>query len=211
MKKPLIGIPCLYHGHICLKAFKSVIDEADLLIIDNGGDRSVKHAIGLMREEYGTPRVNLIANAENKYVNPAWCQILKYFLASDYEQLIIMNSDLIMMPGWSEHLVDGEICIPTDGSHTSDIEVFEGTAGVFIHLNKEMANLVYPIPESIKIWFGDNVIFGKLRKSGYKTIIKSKLIATHYQNGSQTVKILPGISELIELDKLAWAEIEKTL
>lgn len=205
----LCGIPVLFNGDTCLKAFKSIINEADLLIVDNGSEIDVKQAIKQIWYEY--PNVKVIHNQENVYVNKAWSQIIEYFLNSQYDQLVIMNSDLIMSPGWSKYLEDGISCLPCDGELKTDRIVFNGTMGIAIHLNKEMAKLVYPIPESIKIWFGDDWCFGKIRKAGFKTIIKANYIAQHWHNGSQTCQKLKNFQEIIAQDKLAWLEIEKTL
>lgn len=207
--RTIVGIPVLYNGSTCLKAFKSVIGEADLLIVDNNSEKDVKQAIREIWHEHAN--VKVIKNAENVYVNPAWQQIINYFLDSKYDQLVIMNSDLILEPGWSSYLVDGMCCIPTDGSHETDEIVTTGTPGIFITLDKKMAELINPLPENLKIWFGDEFLFTKLRKAGYKTIVRAGLKAVHYQNGSQTCKRLPEFQEIIERDKIAWLEIEKTL
>lgn len=207
--KILIGCPVLYNGETCLRAFKSIIDEADLLIIDNGSDRDVKEAITSFRNQYICA---VIPFEKNIYVNAAWNCILREFIGStDFDQLVIMNSDLIMHPGWSNHLENGTICIPTDGSHTEDEIVTSGTPGVFLHFNREMARLIYPIPSEIRIWYGDEYALTVLRKAGYKTVVKSKMIGTHFHGGSQTCLKLAEFQEIIEQDKLAWLEIEKTL
>lgn len=177
-----------------------------MLLIDNGAEFAVKQVISY----FDRPVTRIIRNEENIYVNPAWNQILGYFLRTEFEHLVIMNSDLIMQPGWSKALRQAQhdiSCIPTDGSHLEDVEVFEGTPGVFIHLTREMAKLVYPIPTPPLVWFGDQWIYTRLRQAGYKTVIKSALKALHYHNGSQTVQRVPGISEIIEQDKAAWAKI----
>ncbi len=207
--KILVGIPCLYNAEMCKLSILSVAMEADVLVIDNGADYGVKQMIKLLIE--CKFNIRFISNEQNIFVNPAWNQILHYFLQSDYDQLIIMNSDLVMKPGWSNRIQDGISCIPTDGSHLVDTVVSEGTTGVFIHLNKEMARLAYPIPYGIKIWFGDNFLYGKIRKAGFQTIIRTGMLCEHIGNGSQTIGILPNKAEIIEQDKIAWAEIEKTL
>src|ERR1700748_1918760 len=112
MKNILVGIPVLFNGETCLKAFRSVIDEADLLIIDNNSPKDVKQAIKQIWNE--KPNIIIIANKENVYVNKAWSQIVKYFLKSDYEQLVIMNSDLILDAGWSKYIIDGISAVPCD-------------------------------------------------------------------------------------------------
>jgi len=203
----LVGIPVLYNGNVCLKAFKSVIDEADLLIIDNGSEPDVKEAI---KEIYNSnfPRVKVVEFYKNEYVNPAWNEIISQFLLyRDYDQLVIMNSDIIMQSGWSKYLVDGVSCIPNDGSVKIDTETFEGNAGVFIHLNKEMARLVYPIPDSIRVWYGDAFIQRKL----YKQVIKAGMICEHVHGGSVTVKRLPEFQEIIKQDMIAWETIKETI
>jgi hypothetical protein len=207
-KSILVGIPVIYNGNILIKSVKSVIREADVLIIDNNSEPDVKNALNLLSNQ---GNISIIRNPKNVYVNPAWNQILSYFLASNYEQLVIMNSDLIMWAGWSEELTTDACYIPSDGKLKVFEEVFKGTPGVFIHLTKECAHMVYPIPKSIKIWFGDEWIYTILRKYGIKTIIHPRIICEHYQSGSQSVKKLPEFQEIIEQDKIAWKEIKKTL
>lgn len=204
--KILVGIPCLYGGSHCIEAFRSVVNEADLLIIDNGGDESVKWAI---REINKTHDTFVIENKKNIYVNPAWNQIMNFFIHNDYDQLVIMNSDLILRKGWSNYLYDEISCVPSDGGLMDDVVVTEGTPGVFIHMNKQMVKMVYPIPEQLKVWFGDNWIYEILRSEGIKTIVKCDLVARHWCGGSQTVQRVPGISEIIEQDKIEWDFIQR--
>ncbi len=205
--KILVGIPVLYNGETCLRAF-SVVDEpnVDLLIIDNGSEPDVKYSIELTKNAYDN--VKVIVHSKNTYVNPAWNEILAYFLNNEkYDQLIIMNSDLIMHPGWSNYLEDGIVNLPCDGTLSKDEEVFVGSPGIFLHLNKKMAKMIYPIPSEIKLWFGDEYILTILREMGIKTIVRHKLIGTHFHGGSQSIAILPNKSEMIEDDKIAWEKI----
>lgn len=214
MKNTLVGIPVLYNGSVCLQSFKSVIEEADLLIVDNGADEDVKQAIAQMGSYNDiTHRVSLIRNDKNKYVTFAWNQILGAFLDNScpYEYLVIMNSDLIMQPGWSKSLENNVWCIVNGGAYKVDTEVFEGIAGVFINFNKEMARLVYPLPESLKIWYNDTFIEKKFKKSGYKMIVKAGLLADHVHGGSVTVRQLPEFQEIIKQDMIEWETIKHTI
>jgi len=214
MKRVLVGIPVLYNGAVCLQAFKSVIDEADLLIVDNGAEADVKEAINQIHVyNNGCIRVGLIRNAKNEYVTHAWNQILGAFLDENcpYEQLVIMNSDLIMQPGWSKYLEDNVWCIVNGGHYSVDTEVFEGIAGVFINFNKAMARLVYPLPEKLKIWFGDTYIEKKFKNAGYKMIVKAGLKANHVHGGSVTVRHLPEFQEVIQQDMIEWETIKHTI
>lgn len=218
--KILVGIPVLTGPEHTREAIESVLDYsgADLLIIDNGSGLDMKE----MLSRFNNTRIYCIENPVNIYVNPAWNQIIKHFLERDYDQLLIMNSDLILCPDWYEvikkhsELFPNHIAIPnltndksalvkTSGEYLA-VEVFEGTPGVLISLNQEQAKEIYPIPETIKVWFGDNWIYEGLRKKGYRTFVLSNLVG--YHSGSQTVSQVPGISEIIEQDKVEWEKLK---
>lgn len=224
--KILVGIPALYGYQHTKNAVESVLNQkdVDLLFIDNGGDEDIKKVVN---DYHGHPRFHLISNEYNIFVNPAWNVLMKHFLKSDYELLCIMNSDLSLNKGWSDvirkrlRVKQNESFVPkivtetrlfervVDPSYMEAQTVTEGTAGVFITLTKAQCELVYPIPETLKIWFGDNWIYERLRKRGHITVIPSSLIAIH--GNSQTVSRLPGISELIEIDKLEWEKIKDSV
>lgn len=206
--KILTAIPCLYNATTCKKAIESVVNESDVLLIDNGADLDVKE---VLNEFYKRPNVFLIKNEVNLYVNKSWNQSMHFFLQWEYEQLVILNSDLILAPGWSDYIIDGISAVPCDSETKEDKIVTEGTAGIAIHLNREMVKLVYPIPNEIKCWFGDFFIYNILRNLGYKTVVKAGYICNHFHNGSQTIAILPNKSEIIEADKVAWVEIVEPL
>lgn len=218
--KYLVGIPCLYGAGHTLEAIESVAykEDVSLVIVDNGAEEQVKNVISAYDN---WEKVTVIHNKENIYVNPAWNQIIKNFLSSDSDYLLIMNSDLILRVDWKTELDaylsknPNDIPVPLILTNkdvlnrdfgNSEQEVFEGTPGVLIILNKVQANLIYPIPETIKVWFGDNWIYEGLRKLGYKTVVLSKLVS--YHSGSQNVSKVKGISEIIENDKLEWAKLQ---
>jgi len=219
----LVVIPCLYGAEHTREALESISNQKDVhvLIIDNGADNEVKAVIE--RFSFLT-NVYVIRNKENVYVNPAWQQGINFFLGYDaYTHLIIMNSDLIMQKDWAEVLrnrwaVDpDEICIPNmikskhvneepiDTALTHSLRVHEGTAGVFITLNRKQCEMINPLPIECKVWFGDQWIYEILRGVGYKTVIPENLISYHYW--SQNVSKVKGISEIIEKDKEAWSDI----
>ena len=216
----LIGMPCLFGSDHTRMAIESVIDApmTDLLMIDNGAPQDVKSIINFY---HSRTDVHIISNEKNIYVNPAWNQIMKFFLEwKQYDYLIIMNSDLIMQDDWYQALQlfyskeenKNKIPVPivSDNIHVKDIDDTDfwkltgGIAGVFIVLPRKVVELCYPIPESIKIWFGDNWIYDIARKNGFECGVLNNLRAMHYHNGSQNVGRVEGISELIENDKLAW-------
>lgn len=220
-----VGIPCLLGAGHTKEAIESVVHHPDtfVLLIDNGAEQVVKDVLGEYEE---FDNVLVIHNRENVYVNPAWNILIEHFLKSHSDYLMIMNSDLILHSAWKEVLnreltlmpeiipvpvISNDRNILNHTVHAGPLleEVFEGTPGVLIVLNKKMASIIYPIPESIRVWFGDLFIYSVLRKLGYQTIIIHNLFT--YHSGSQNVSKVPGIAEIIEEDKKAWQLIEKTI
>lgn len=220
--KILVGIPVVTGAHHCKAAIDSVKNGADVLIIDNGADEEVKVMLDGYAED---DRIHVETNPKNIYVNPAWNQILEYFLKwGRYDYLVIMNSDLSMgylwdyvcKAQWNEDKNASLIPVinPKDDTFQGPYLlpatlVKEGTPGVFITLTRKQAKIVHPIPDTLKIWFGDNFIYEVLRGIGYKTVIPPNLIAT--TQWSQTIKRVPEAAALIEQDKLEWVKLAEEL
>lgn len=221
--KILISIPCLTGAVHVQETIESVIDKenVDVLICDNGATQEVKDVIN----SYDS-KVKVIRNEQNIFVNPAWNQFINYFLCDkSYSHLVIMNSDLIMQKDWDKVLRNrwainpNEILIPimtqdktlmlkdVDTSVMEAQRVHEGTAGVFITMNRKQAEIVYPIHPSILVWFGDNWLYHILRSLNYETLIPSNLLSYHYW--SATIQKVGGILEIIEQDKINWENIAK--
>lgn len=205
----MIGIPVIYNEtcvRICLEHLQN--QNAEVFIIDNNSDESIKRIIEPYRK---------IVNPQNVYVNPAWNQILEEFLKTDHDVLVIMNSDLYLNHNVVKKLSELELdrdeiiaCLNLVDSF-SDCErqithASGGIAGVFIPLTKKMAREVYPIPPEIKIWYGDNWIYEKLKKIGYKLTIFNDLQAQHIWSSS--VSVLPEAHQVIEQDQLAWPTVQ---
>lgn len=221
--KILVGIPCLSgYGHT-KEAIDSVLSQSnvDLLLIDNGADEDVKNLFLLYSQD---TRVTIIHNANNIYVNPAWNQIVKYFLDNiGYDYLVIMNSDLLMNKNWARVLfnrfitcsnesylpvvIDDKTLVHKDVNVVSSVcqEINGGAPGVFITLTKTQARLIFPITEDCLVWYGDNWVYDILRGCGHKIIIIDNLIAHH--GLSQTVSRVAGIDELIGADHKKWREL----
>lgn len=217
--KMLIGIPCLYGYAHTEDAIKSVVFHPDvhLLLIDNGAESDIKR---LIKDYASLGNVTVIHNPENVYVNPAWNQIIKFFLDGEFDLLGIMNSDLTMQFNWADSLRnlyekfgDDYTYVPVIKPDRDDIKIRVNTSefniftvasapGIFITLNRKQAERIYPIPEDCKVWFGDDWIYGILRGLGGKTAVASNLIA--YHGVSQTVQRVEGIDKVIEKDKIAW-------
>lgn len=207
--KLLTIVPVLHDAvwtKLCLDKIKG-----DLLVIDNGADEQVKDVI----KDY-----DVLRNDENIFVNPVWNQAIRFFLRSDYDLLALICSDVVMMANWEDFVLrffDGNMMIPTvingipermenilvmDDKH---IEVTEA-AGLFFIFNKRMARIVYPLPETIKIWFGDNWIFKKLMDKDIKINLYDNLYCMHGNSRSIAPMFEEG-TRIIEQDKKEWAKI----
>jgi glycosyltransferase involved in cell wall biosynthesis len=224
--KILIGIPMLYNAHVIRECLDSIVSRPniDVLCFDNGADQDVKDVIEEYKRNYAIMSMSV---PQNIFVNPAWNRILEVFIAqTDYTHCVLLNSDIIMNTSWSNilpkllDLYPNDIILPVVTTNkllvhdriSSDLtednpitRVFEGTPGVFICLNREQALVAYPIPEQIKVWYGDEYIYTLLRNIGYATLISDKLVAFHH--GSETLKRVEGISEILEADKQAWTNL----
>lgn len=216
--KILVGIPCLYGYKHTEDAINCCLSQnnVDLLLIDNGGNDEIKT---LFKNYACYDRITIIQNEVNVYVNPAWNQILDYFLKTDIEQLVIMNSDLVLQKDWSEVLryrfskKSNETLIPTllnDIKHVGrkvsvtdlDSKNVTSAAGFFITLNKHQAKLVYPVTEDCKVWYGDNWIYEILMGAGHKMQVVNNLLGFH--TASQTLQRVAGIHDIIAKDNATW-------
>lgn len=223
--KLMLAMPCLSGaGHVEESISSMRLPGVDLCLIDNGADSSVKK---VLKHAGGAA----ISNKQNVYVNPAWNQAMAYFLdRSQYDVLTIANSDVVMDPNWLsvltnrvEHFHD-EITIPRlsddrvsvmSGRHTNAEDwttaetVPGGVPGVFMVLRRKVVERVFPIPEEMKIWFGDDWIFTIARELGYHTRILHNLLAFHHW--SKTIAAVPEAHQVIEEDKKAWELVGKPM
>lgn len=216
--KPLIVMPAVKNAHVTREAVDSVINhDVDIILCANGADQDIIDLFYQYKEM--SPRVSVWIEPVNIGVNPIWNKFLDYFIGGNYTHIGIMNNDIILQRQWLDYLnqVDSKqvpVCIEVDKDKVKEsidlcqdtTTVTEGTNGIFIWLTKEQARIVYPIPEAIKIWFGDNWIHFKLRKAGYPTVIHHNLRAFH--QGSVTIQSVDGVSEQIEKDKIEWEKIK---
>ena len=221
--KLLVCIPVIYSAEVfreCLTQYIN-IPNVDVFIWQNGAEPDVKKVCDEFRRDHG---FKVRYNKVNDYVNPTWNEFIRYFLDSDYDYLCIANSDLTLQNSWATTLkarwkkYPDDILIPkiTDDKTLMYKPVMmcsqetlyptEGTAGVFITLNKKQAAAVYPIePPQMLVWFGDNFLYGILRSIGYRTVILDNFIAYHHT--STSVQRVEGISAIIENDKDIWNEV----
>lgn len=222
--RPLIVMPAVKNVHVTREAIDSVINhDVDIILCANGADYDIvelMHQYKVLKPE----RVSVWIEPVNIGVNPIWNKFVEHFLRSHYTHIGILSSDVILQKQWLEYLemwgTDNEqhICVEVDKdkvkesidfSVSDSFVVTEGTNGIFIWLTKEQAKIAFPIPDGIKIWFGDNWIHERLRRAGYPTVIHHNFRAFH--GGSVTLKAMAGTDALIEQDKIEWERIKKMI
>lgn len=208
--KILSIVPVLYDPtwtKLCLKHIKD-----DLIVIDNGSPDEVKKVI----EPY-----DKIVNEKNIYVNPVWNQAMRIFIESDYDLLALVSSDVVLMHNWKKFVLNAweekTIILPNvidakpenlvlDFIMDKERTLIDEFAGIFLLLDRQMVNIVYPIPETIKIWFGDNWINNKLKEKGYKSYVYKYFYCVH--GHSRSVSGLQNIGKnIIEQDKIEWSKL----
>lgn len=202
MIKILSVVPVLYDPGWtanCLNAIHS-----DILVIDNNAEKQVKKVIA---------KYDKIVNKKNVFVNPAWNQGMGVFLEGDWDYIAIIGSDFVLIEGWEQIVSDnvGDEIIMLPNIHPYEegegsVDAPGGFPGVFILLDRKMAGLVYPIPEGLLIWFGDQWIYERLEKHGYKKRIYYDLKGMH--GNSISVRKLPEAYDVIEEDKRAWETVK---
>lgn len=211
--KILVGVPVIYDAACVSRCLTHIKHADDIIIIDNDSTPDVKKVI--------LP-FNKIVNAKNLYVNPAWNQIMGYFLEhKEFDTVIILNSDIYLKDDVINIIrsldIDGKKIIPLltgvnayeSVSEIRETVVTDGVAGVFICLTRKMVEIVYPIPSEIRLWFGDNWIFRKLMNAGYKMTIFNNLQAI--MDWSKSVSRLSEATKIIEEDKVSWSLLSKSL
>ncbi len=215
----LIAVPCVYGVAHTEEAIMSLTStpKTDVLLVDNGAVPEVRDVI---RKYTCVPWVKSMSFLVNIYVNPVWNKIIGHFLAGKWDLLCLSSADVILQGQWCAVVRNtlthnpNVTCLPRMVSlhdvHTAIVDEryqtpevpTSGTPGAFITLTRPQAELVFPIPECCKLWFGDEWIYTILRAHGNPTVIPPNLLAHHY--GSQDVSRTPDVTTIIERDKAAW-------
>jgi len=155
---------------------------------------------------------NYVVNGVNNYCNGAWNQAMAYFLQGDWDYLALGSSDVIMGNNWFNLIPDKShkwICVPTYADSLERLgnqrgefkELKGGVAGAFTVLPREAVEIIYPIPRGMKLWFGDEYMYSKLRSLGWK-VMQAEFTAYHY--GSLSIPANLESGNIIEGDKIAW-------
>lgn len=176
----LVGVPCYKDGPMVDRCLRSLMEpKVQLLIVDNGSPPDVKQAI----EGCGI----IIRNDVNRYVNPAWNQIMRFFLARPgrYDLLVIANSDLVLDPGWAADLRAYRQANHHDQIiYGIDAPRQRRSAGTFFAMTHQVIAASCPIPDDLLVMGGDDFIFSVGIGSGYAEHVVDSITMTHVERGT---------------------------
>lgn len=204
----LVGVPVFRLPDLvgrCLHALRGA--GADVLAIDNAADQDVKEVLKVF------PEYVIISNQVNGYCNGAWNQILQYGIENNYDIIGLGSSDVTLHSGWYEKIVKraeefpNEVWIPCVGSPSEGVIYNPNTGWHFSFLPRKAAEIVFPIPSTIKHWFGDNHMHEALTKNGWRHVLLNEVSCDHEQ--SAITFRTPEAYAVIDQDAKEWEEIKR--
>lgn len=202
--KVLVGMPAYKLADVVETTIMSMLNTpADVLVVDNSNDESVKQVI----RRYP---VSIISNDGNRGCNGAWNQILYYGIRNGYD-IIGLNTDAALLPGWYDKLIEymsshpKEVVLANTGRADTPTHLFEVSGAPLSFYPREAAQIAYPIPPTLIHWFGDTYMFVKLRELGWRIMVLGPLRAQH--DWSRITSASPEVSPIIPQDKAEWRKL----
>lgn len=168
-----------------------------------------------------------IRNKTDQFATGCWNQTVEYFLKHpEYDCLRLGFTDVVMHKNWKEILEknwdEDQAIMPnfTDSLarlHTSPSDIVEGQKSVkdggtpadCVFLSRKLVELVFPVPEAIKLWYNDEYIFSIMRELGYETVVLENLYAFHYGSIILTGTYGAESSARIDIDQYNWKHFVK--
>ena len=192
----LVGVPCYRDGPMVDRCLRSLQEpRIQLLIVDNGADQDVKQVIG--------GKGVVIRNKVNRYVNPAWNQMMQWFLdAGPYDLLVLANSDLVMTAGWSAKLRAHRVTNRQEQIIFGKVGPAQRSMGAFFAMTRRSVEASYPIPDDLLIYGGDDFIFEVNRGIGFSETVVDDLTMFHAVSG--TISKSPELWKIGRRDKKRW-------
>ncbi len=160
-------------------------------VVDNGSSDGTWEWMNA--ELHGNPQM-LYRNPGNDSLSASWNKALRAGLDHGADLLVLTNNDVIVGPGWLDAVVreylKGEktYWLPNGGlSPDNYVQEF------------------YPIPEQLRLWYGDDWIHWKLAKAGYTCRVAMDSYVYHF--GSKTVQTRKDLQAIIDADKETYFRI----
>lgn len=215
MDKFTVVVPTIWKSECTLELIKRYSEceyVGEIILIDNASH---------LNKIVNLPKVLHIKEPHNTFVNPAWN---KGVLLSKYNNITISNDDLLFDVNEYYHYINDIKAIHDlknlgfIGMHSRNYTLDSSDDNIIIESYENVTNISgwgclitfhkdnwIPIPEQIKIWFGDNWIHIKSKKPCLQLIgikVHSKLGTTSNLNEFEDVK---------NNDKKLWIDILKNI
>jgi len=165
--------------HVCISQIRKSGFSGNIILVDNGSDPPFDSLAYKYNCAY-------IRNKRNRYVNPAWNQIFKI---CDSRYLTLLNNDCIPKDNYLNEVIgimqthNLSLAVP-NAVIVSDITNYAGSLeadssreiidinivkdGHFMTIDMQAyTQCQFLIPRGLRIYFGDDWIFGQLRLHGY--------------------------------------------
>ena len=193
----LVGVPCYKDGPMVARCLQSLREpRVQLLIVDNGSGPDVKQAID--------GKGIVIRNDVNRYVNPAWNQMMQFFIdrPARYDLLVIANSDLVMTIGWSSKLRAHRAANRQEQIVFGKVGPQHSSMGAFFAMTRGAVQASYPIPDELLIYGGDDFVFAMNRGVGFSEHVVEDLTMFHAVSG--TISKSPELWDIGHRDNAQW-------
>jgi GT2 family glycosyltransferase len=193
----LVGVPCYKDGPMVVRCLASLQEpRVQLIIVDNGSGPDVKQAIA--------GKGIVIRNDVNRYVNPAWNQVMTWFLARPgrYDLLVVANSDLVLDAGWATKLRAHRTRSPQEQIIFGKVGPQHSSMGAFFAMTRGAVLAACPIPDDLLIYGGDDFIFEVNHRVGFTAFVIEDLTMFHAVSG--TIGKSPELWEIGRRDNGRW-------
>lgn len=187
-----------------------------VIIIDNSGVGNFQKKMDLKNDKLEVHELSY-----NIYVNPAWNLGV---LQCDSDNILIMNDDIFcskhVLKQISEVMSDEDIgicSVDTFNCSTAEEYTANVTESPKVEINNTFGNkdgnktgwffcvkrkYWKPLPEDMKLWYGDDLIYSRIRRMGYTTKnITSTQIGHLF---SATLNSMPDFHDIIRTDGLLY-------
>jgi GT2 family glycosyltransferase len=202
-------------------------EDLRFFFLDNGSTGREVHDY-FLSVKAGNPIV--FRNDVNRWVYAGWNTVLSEALRHGPEIVCLISSDVMLGKGWAEAVTreirtGGKRYFLPNGRFT-DYATFDqaveaalpalrtapektepGRAGWCLFFTPSAVREFLPIPETLKLWYGDDYIHWKLRNAGYSCQAIIDCCAIHF--GSKSLALLNGEerNRMIALDKIEYERI----
>ena len=221
MAKVAVCVPCwnnLKYTRMMVESVKRNSDghQVYFVFLDNGSSDGTS---AFLSSQPGVAK--LIQKPTNVGVNPAWNELLTEALVHGPDVVCLANNDILVGPGWLDAMSieitknDKRYFLPNGqfkNSRTFDKDVrhalprlsgsVQARGGWCLFFHPSAVPLFHPIPDEIKLWYGDDWIHHHLGKNGYRCEALQATCCLHFV--SKTISHYPGMVEQIARDRIAF-------